>query len=87
MLNGMKQLFFICLFVLLLPFYAAAKELTAIGFVEVDSYQKLVKDKVRLTFIRTDSGWTRSCFFEKFHSLVEDHSVSEVLSASSACTH
>ena len=34
MLNGMKQLFFICLFVLLLPFYAAAKELTAIGFVE-----------------------------------------------------
>ena len=87
MLNGMKQLFFICLFVLLLPFYAAAKELTAIGFVEVDSYQKLVKDKVRLTFVRTDSGWTSSCFFEKFHSLIEGHSASEVLSASSACTH
>ena len=87
MLCNMKFKFFICLFVLLLPFYAAAKELTAIGFVEVDSYQKLVKDKVRLTFVRTDFGWTSSCFFEKFHSLVEDHSVSEVLSASSACTH
>ena len=83
----MKFKFFICLFVLLLPFYAAAKELTAIGFVEVDSYQKLVKDKVRLTFVRTDSGWTSSCFFEKFHSLIEGHSASEVLSASSACTH
>ena len=83
----MKFKFFICLFVLLLPFYAAAKELTALGFVEVDSYQKLVKDKVRLTFVRTDSGWTSSCFFEKFHSLVEGHSASEILSASSACTH
>ena len=83
----MKFKFFICLFVLLLPFYAAAKELTAIGFVEVDSYQKLVKDKARLTFVRTDSGWTSSCFFEKFHSLIEGHSASEVLSASSACTH
>ena len=34
MLNGMKQHFFICLCVLLLPFYAVAKELTALGFVE-----------------------------------------------------
>jgi hypothetical protein len=34
MLNGMKPHFFICLFALLLPFVAAAKDLTAIGFVE-----------------------------------------------------
>ena len=87
MLCNMKFMFFICLFVLLLPFYAAAKELTAIGFVEVDSYQKLIKDEIRLAFVRTDSGWTRSCLFEKFHSLVEGHRTSEVLSASSACTH
>ena len=83
----MKFKFFICLFVLLLPFYAAAKELTAIGFVEVDSYQKLIKDEIRLAFVRKDSGWTRSCFFEKFHSLVEGHCTSEVLSASSDCFH
>ena len=83
----MKFKFFICLFVLLLPFYAAAKELTALGFVEVDSYQKLIKDEIRLAFVRTDSGWTRSCLFEKFHSLVEGHRTSEVLSASSDCFH
>ena len=83
----MKFKFFICLFVLLLPFYAAAKELIAIGFVEVDSYQKLIKDEIRLAFVRTDSGWTRSCLFEKFHSLVEGHRTSEVLSASSDCSH
>jgi hypothetical protein len=72
---------------LLMPNCSIGGEVSALGFVEVDSYQKLIKDEIRLTFIRTDSGWTRSCFFEKFHSLVEDHSVSEVLSASSAYTH
>ena len=83
----MKFKFFICLFVLLLPFYAAAKELTAIGFVEVDSYQKLIKDEIRLAFVRKDSGWTRSCFFEKFHSLVKGRRFSDVLSESSSCSH
>ncbi len=68
MLCHMKFKFFICLFVLLLPFCAAAKELTAIGFVEVDADQVLIKDKIRLTFIRTDSGWISSCFFENFDS-------------------
>lgn len=79
--------FALLLAMFLLSINSVGKEFTALGFVEVDSYQKLIKDEIRLTFIRTDSGWTRSCFFEKFHSLVEDHSVSEVLSASSACTH
>ena len=83
----MKFKFFICLFVLLLPFYAAAKELTAIGFVEVDSYQKLIKDEIRLAFVRKDSGWTRSCFFEKFHLLVKGRRFSDVLSESSSCSH
>ena len=83
----MKFKFFICLFVLLLPFYAAAKELTAIGFVEVDSYQKLIKDEIRLAFVRTDSGWTRSCLFEKFHSRVKGRRFSDVLSESSSCSH
>lgn len=71
----------------LLPINAVSKEMTAIGFVEVDSYQKLIKDEIRLAFVRKDSGWTRSCFFEKFHSLVEGHRTSEVLSASSDCFH
>ena len=68
MLCNMKFKFFICLFVLLLPFCAVAKELTAIGFVEVDADQVLIKDKIRLTFIRTDSCWISSCFFENFYS-------------------
>lgn len=79
--------FLICLFVLLLPFCATAKDITAIGFVEAMDNQQSTRDKIRLAFVRTDSGWTSSCFFEKFHSLVEGHSASEVLSASSACTH
>lgn len=71
----------------LLPVNSVSKEMTAIGFVEVDSYQKLIKDEIRLAFVRKDSGWTRSCLFEKFHSLVEGHRTSEVLSASSDCFH
>ena len=74
-------------FLLLMPVFSIGEEITALGFVEVDSYQKLIKDKIRLAFVRTDSGWTRSCFFEKFHSLVEGHRASEVLSASSDCFH
>ena len=71
----------------LLSINSVGKEITALGFVEVDSYQELIKDEIRLAFVRTDSGWTRSCFFEKFHSLVEGHRTSEVLSASSDCFH
>ena len=52
----------------LLPVNTIGEEITALGFVEVDADQALVKDKIRLTFIRTDSGWTSSCFFEKFTS-------------------
>ena len=81
------KIFALLLTMFLLPVNSVSKEMTAIGFVEVDSYQKLIKDEIRLAFVRTDSGWTRSCLFEKFHSLVEGHRTSEVLSASSDCFH
>lgn len=81
------KIFALLLTMFLLPVNSVSKEMTAIGFVEVDSYQKLIKDEIRLAFVRKDSGWTRSCFFEKFHSLVEGHRTSEVLSASSDCFH
>lgn len=84
---NLTKFFTLLLIVILLPVDSIGKEISALGFVEVDSYQKLIKDEIRLTFIRTDSGWTRSCFFEKFHSLVEGHRTSEVLSASSDCFH
>ena len=84
---NLTKFFTLLLIVILLPVDSIGKEISALGFVEVDSYQKLIKDEIRLTFIRTDSGWTRSCFFEKFHSLVERHRTSEVLSASSDCFH
>ena len=63
MLNGMKQLFFICLFVLLLPFCATAKELTAIGFVEDPKAYEHDGYYIRLAFVRTDKGWSPSCEF------------------------
>lgn len=81
------KIFALLLTMFLLPVSSVSKEMTAIGFVEVDSYQKLIKDEIRLAFVRKDSGWTRSCFFEKFHSLVEGHRTNEVLSASSDCFH
>ena len=81
------KIFALLLTMFLLPVNSVSKEMTAIGFVEVDSYQKLIKDEIRLAFVRKDSGWTRSCFFEKFHSLVEGHRTNEVLSASSDCFH
>ena len=65
MLNGMKQRFFICLFVLLLPFSAAAKELTAIGFVEDKKAFDLDGNYIRLAFVRTDKGWFPSCDFSE----------------------
>lgn len=82
------RIFTLLIIMLLTPIYSIGEEVSAIGFVEIDPrFQTVITDKVRLTFVRTDSGWTNSCFFEKFHSLVENHSASEVLSASSACTH
>ena len=82
------RIFALLIIMLLTPVYSIGEEVSALGFVEIDPRsQTVITDKVRLTFVRTDSGWTSSCFFEKFHSLIEDHSASEVLSASSACTH
>ena len=95
--HGVKKIMFMSMFLrifalliimLLTPVYSIGEEVSALGFVEIDPRsQTVITDKVRLTFVRTDSGWTSSCFFEKFHSLIEDHSANEVLSASSACTH
>ena len=65
MLNGMKPHFFICLFALLLPFVAAAKDLTAIGFVEDKKAFDLDGNYIRLAFIRTDKGWFPSSDFLK----------------------
>ena len=63
MLNGMKPHFFICLFALLLPFVAAAKDFTAIGFVEDKKAFDLDGNYIRLAFVRTDKGWFPSCDF------------------------
>ena len=65
MLNGTKQLFFICLFVLLLSFCATAKEFTAIGFVEDKKAFDLDENYIRLAFVRTDKGWSPSCDFSE----------------------
>ena len=59
----MKFKFFICLFVLLLPFSAAAKELTALGFVEDPKAYEYDGYYIRLAFVRTDKGWSPSCDF------------------------
>lgn len=56
------KLKFFCLFILLLPFCAFSKDLTAIGFVEATDNQQSTRDKIRLAFVRTDSGWSSSCF-------------------------
>ena len=81
------KIFALLLTMFLLPVNSVSKEMTAIGFVEVDSYQKLIKDEIRLAFVRTDSGWARSCLFEKFHSRVKGRRFSDVLSESSSCSH
>ena len=81
------KIFALLLTMFLLPVNSVSKEMTAIGFVEVDSYQKLIKDEIRLAFVRTDSGWTRSCLFEKFHSRVKGRRFSDVLSESSSCSY
>ena len=61
----MKYFVFACLFILLLPFYAAAKELTAIGFVEDPKAYEHDGYYIRLAFVRTDKGWTPSCDFSE----------------------
>lgn len=59
----MKYFVFVCLFILLLPFYAVAKELTALGFVEDPKAYEHDGYYIRLAFIRTDKGWSPSCEF------------------------
>lgn len=61
----MKYFVFACLFILLLPFYAVAKELTAIGFVEDPKTYEHDGYYIRLAFIRTDKGWSPSCDFSE----------------------
>ena len=61
----MKQFVFIYLFVFLLPFSAAAKELTALGFVEDPKAYEHDGYYIRLAFIRTDKGWSPSCDFSE----------------------
>jgi hypothetical protein len=81
MLNGMKQLFFICLFVLLLPFSATAKEFTAIGFVEDPKAYEHDGYYIRLAFIRTDKGWSPSCEF------LEGEDAGGIFKNVKLCTH
>lgn len=61
----MRQFVFIYLFVFLLPFSAAAKELTALGFVEDPKAYEHDGYYIRLAFIRTDKGWSPSCDFSE----------------------
>ena len=63
------RIFTLLIIMLLTPIYSIGEEVSAIGFVEIDPRsQTVITDKVRLTFVRTDSGWTSSCFFENFYS-------------------
>ena len=77
----MKQRFFICLFVLLLPFVAAAKDLTAIGFVEDPKAYEHDGYYIRLAFIRTDKGWSPSCEF------LEGENAGGIFKNVKSCTH
>ena len=81
MLNGTKQLFFICLFVLLLPFSTTAKEFTAIGFVEDKKAFDLDENYIRLAFVRTDKGWFPSCDF------LEGENAGGILKNIKSCSH
>ena len=63
MLECMRQFVFIYLFVLLLSFSAAAKELSALGFVEDPKAYEHDGYYIRLAFIRTDKGWSPSSEF------------------------
>ena len=81
MLCNMKFKFFICLFVLLLPFCAVAKELTAIGFVEDPKAYEHDGYYIRLAFIRTDKGWSPSCEF------LEGEDAGGIFKNVKSCTH
>ena len=81
MLNGMKQRFFICLFVLLLPLFAVANDLTAIGFVEDKKAFDLDENYIRLAFVRTDKGWFPSCDF------LEGENAGGIFKNVKSCTH
>ena len=81
MLNCMKQFVFIWLFVLLLPFYVAAKELTALGFVEDPKAYEHDGYYIRLAFIRTDKGWSPSCEF------LEGEDAGGIFKNVKSCTH
>ena len=61
----MKYFVFACLFILLLPFSAVAKEITALGFVEDKKAFEHDGDYIRLAFVRTDKGWSPSCDFSE----------------------
>ncbi len=77
----MKYFVFACLFILLLPFYAVAKELTAIGFVEDPKAYERDGYYIRLAFIRTDKGWSPSCEF------LEGEDASGIFKNVKSCTH
>lgn len=77
----MKQFVFIWLFVLLLPFSAAAKELTALGFVEDPKAYEHDGYYIRLAFIRTDKGWSPSCEF------LEGEDAGGIFKNVKSCTH
>ncbi len=77
----MKPHFFICLFALLLPFVAAAKDLTAIGFVEDPKAYEHDGCYIRLAFIRTDKGWSPSCDFS------EGEDAGGIFKNVKSCTH
>jgi hypothetical protein len=77
----MRQFVFIYLFVLLLPFSAAAKELTALGFVEDPKVYEHDGYYIRLAFIRTDKGWSPSCDFS------EGEDAGGIFKNVKSCTH
>ena len=77
----MKYFVFACLFILLLPFYAVAKELTALGFVEDPKASEHDGYYIRLAFIRTDKGWSPSCEF------LEGEDAGGIFKNVKSCTH
>ena len=81
MLECMRRFVFIYLFVFLLPFSAAAKELNALGFVEDPKVYEHDGYYIRLAFIRTDKGWSPSCEF------LEGEDAGGIFKNVKSCTH
>ena len=77
----MKYFVFACLFILLLPFYAVAKELTALGFVEDPKAYEHDGYYIRLAFVRTDKGWSPSCDF------IEGENAGGIFKNIKSCSH